>query len=35
VSVCFLIGLIATPLTALIPARRIARIPLVDALRAN
>ena len=35
VAVCFLIGLVATPLTALIPARRIARIPLVEALRAN
>jgi len=35
VVVCFLIGLVATPLTALIPARRIARIPLVNALRAN
>ncbi len=35
VAACFLIGLVATPLTALIPARRIARIPLVIALRAN
>ncbi len=35
VGTAFLIGLVATPLTALLPARRIARIAVVDALRAN
>ncbi len=31
----FVVGAIATPLTALLPARRIARVPVVEALRAN
>jgi len=31
----FLVGLLATPLTALWPAFRISRVPVVDALRAN
>lgn len=31
----FLVGFLATPLTALLPARRIAKVPVVDALRAN
>ncbi len=31
----FVVGFLATPLTALLPARRIARLPVVDALRMN
>jgi putative ABC transport system permease protein len=31
----FVVGSVATPLTALLPARRIARVPVVDALRMN
>lgn len=35
VAISFLVGLLATPLTALLPARRISRVPVVVALRAN
>jgi putative ABC transport system permease protein len=35
VAVSFVVGLLATPLTALLPARRISRVAVVDALRAN
>ena len=35
VVVSFVVGLLATPLTALMPARRISRVAVVDALRAN
>ena len=35
VLAAFVIGSVATPLTALWPARRIARVPVVDALRMN
>ncbi len=35
VLTAFAVGAIATPLTALWPARRIARVPVVDALRMN
>ena len=35
IATAFLVGLVATPLTALLPARRIARVPVVDALRMN
>ncbi len=35
VLAAFIVGCIATPLTALLPARRIARVPVVDALRMN
>jgi len=35
VVIAFFVGSLATPLTALWPARRIARVPVVDALRAN
>ena len=35
VAISFVVGLLATPLTALLPARRISRVPVVDALRAN
>ena len=31
----FLLGIVATPLTALWPAYRMSRVPVVDALRAN
>jgi putative ABC transport system permease protein len=31
----FVVGAVATPLTALLPARRISRVPVVDALRMN
>lgn len=35
IAFCFLLGFVATPLTALLPARRMMRVPVVDALRAN
>lgn len=35
VATAFAVGLLATPLTAVLPARRISRIPVVDALRMN
>jgi putative ABC transport system permease protein len=35
VAICFVLGFVATPLSALLPARRIAALPVVDALRAN
>ena len=35
IATAFVVGSIATPLTALWPARRIARVPVVDALRMN
>ncbi len=35
VATAFAVGSLATPLTALLPARRISRIPVVDALRMN
>jgi putative ABC transport system permease protein len=33
--VSFFGGFLATPLTALLPARRLSRMPVVDALRMN
>jgi putative ABC transport system permease protein len=35
VGICFVLGFVATPLSAILPARRIAALPVVDALRAN
>ena len=35
IATAFVVGFLATPLTALLPARRIARVPVVDALRMN
>ena len=35
IATAFIVGFLATPLTALLPARRIARVPVVDALRMN
>jgi putative ABC transport system permease protein len=35
VLTAFIVGFLATPLTAVWPARRIARVPVVDALRMN
>ena len=35
VAISFVVGLLATPLTALLPARRISRVAVVEALRAN
>jgi putative ABC transport system permease protein len=35
IVIAFIVGFLATPLTALWPARRIARVPVVDALRMN
>jgi putative ABC transport system permease protein len=35
VATAFFVGAIATPLISLLPARRIARVPVVDALRMN
>ncbi len=35
IATAFMVGLLATPVTALLPARRISRVPVVDALRMN
>ena len=35
IATAFIVGFLATPLTALLPARRIAHVPVVDALRMN
>jgi putative ABC transport system permease protein len=35
ISLAFVIGLVAPVLAAILPARRVSRTPLVDALRAN
>lgn len=35
IATAFIVGFLATPLTALLPARRISRVPVVDALRMN